>query len=355
MAGRGPLPPHLFARGLPGQGILGPPLGLHPMELLPPNFLEGRFAAQAGDMQNLATENQRLLASHVILRQDLGTVQSDIERLQARMTAIQNEKEQQMRGILETRAKLEADMKALETIKTDLQQARSDAQNLIVARQELSAQVQQLTQELQIATVEAQHIPAMHAEIDNLSKDLQAARSAYEYEKAANTAQAEKNQAMEKNLYSMAREVEKLRAEIAAADTRGRASNVPYSGSYGNQDSSYLSSHSLRRESYGHSQISAGTDNPPSYTARGVSGWGASAYDLPLGGAAGSGYDIARLSGGTSGYDMTRGAGGTGGYDVPRSAAGSGAYDIPRGAVGSGGYDIPRGGGGSGGAGHLRM
>lgn len=38
-------------------------------------------------------------------------------------------------------------------------------------------------------------------------------RRAYEYEKKANEEQIEQKQAMEKNLVSMAREIEKLRAE----------------------------------------------------------------------------------------------------------------------------------------------
>lgn len=39
-------------------------------------------------------------------------------------------------------------------------------------------------------------------------------RTAYEYEKKANTEQMEQRQAMEKNLVSMARELEKLRTEL---------------------------------------------------------------------------------------------------------------------------------------------
>jgi hypothetical protein len=45
-------------------------------------------------------------------------------------------------------------------------------------------------------------------------------RNAFEYEKAANNEQMHQMQAMEKNLLSMAREVEKLRAQLATADKR---------------------------------------------------------------------------------------------------------------------------------------
>lgn len=47
-------------------------------------------------------------------------------------------------------------------------------------------------------------------------------RRVYEYEKKGNEELAEQNRAMEKNLIAMAREIEKLRAEQASADRRGK-------------------------------------------------------------------------------------------------------------------------------------
>lgn len=48
-------------------------------------------------------------------------------------------------------------------------------------------------------------------------------RAAIEYEKKAHVENLEQSQAMEKNMISMAREVEKLRAELANAEKRARA------------------------------------------------------------------------------------------------------------------------------------
>ena len=45
-------------------------------------------------------------------------------------------------------------------------------------------------------------------------------RTAHDYEKKANIELMEQRQTMEKNLVSMAREVEKLRAELANVDSR---------------------------------------------------------------------------------------------------------------------------------------
>eukprot|EP00252_Welwitschia_mirabilis_P027536 TRINITY_DN946_c0_g1_i1.p1 TRINITY_DN946_c0_g1~~TRINITY_DN946_c0_g1_i1.p1 ORF type:complete len:366 (+),score=100.37 TRINITY_DN946_c0_g1_i1:157-1254(+) len=364
MAGRGPMP-HPFARSFPGPGIrpepfgppLGRPVGPHPFDMFPPDVLEQKLVVQATEMQKLAKENQRLAASHSILRQDLAAAQHEIERVHSRMAAIQNEKEQQLRGMLETKAKMEADIQAVEMIKADLQQAHADAQNLVSSRQELTAQVHQLTQELQRATTEVQHIPAMHAEIDSLSQELQRARSTYEYEKAASNAQAEKNQTMEKNLLSMAREVEKLRAEIGGvADRRSR--DTPYGAGYGSHDIPYSAGHNA----YGHPQMPMGSDSDVTYAARGGPGWGA--YDVPRGVPGSSGYDIPRGGSGGAGYDVPRGGPGGVGYDIPRGGPGSASYDIPRGGPGGVGYDVPRGGsggpgydvprGGSVGAGQVR-
>lgn len=47
-------------------------------------------------------------------------------------------------------------------------------------------------------------------------------RRAFEFEKKANEEQLEQKQAMEKNLISMAREIEKLRAEQLSSERRGR-------------------------------------------------------------------------------------------------------------------------------------
>lgn len=47
-------------------------------------------------------------------------------------------------------------------------------------------------------------------------------RRAIEFEKKANEEQTEQKQVMEKNLITLAREVEKLRAEQLSLDRRGR-------------------------------------------------------------------------------------------------------------------------------------
>jgi len=79
--GRMPPPQHLRRPHPPGPGMLhheppGPIMhhGLPPgpFDLMPPpQVMEQKLASQHGEMQRLATENQRLAATHGVLRQEL--------------------------------------------------------------------------------------------------------------------------------------------------------------------------------------------------------------------------------------------------------------------------------------------
>lgn len=296
MAGRGRMPPP-FARHLPGPGmgpdmygpVRGPPVGRHPLDMLPPpEVLEHKLATQTAEMQRLASENQRLAATHGALRQDLAMSQHELERLRAHIAALQNDREQQTRSLLDQIANMEADLRASESIKADLQQARSDAESFISVRQDLTVQVQQLTQELQRVHAESQQIPAMHAEIDGLRQELQRGRAAFDYEKAASSEQDEQMQLMEKNLVSLAREVEKLRSELASrselanvVDKRGRA--APYGSAYNGPDAPYPPvAQNMYGDGYGMPQMPAGPETGAPYAAGGGPGWGG--YDVPRGG-----------------------------------------------------------------------
>jgi hypothetical protein len=67
-------------------------------------------------------------------------------------------------------------------------------------------------------------------------------RAAFELEKKVNAEQLEQRQSMEKNLVSMARDLEKLRAEQTNAENRARVHNsgvALYNGGYPVQDVTY--------------------------------------------------------------------------------------------------------------------
>ncbi|KAJ7295547.1 hypothetical protein O6H91_Y181300 [Diphasiastrum complanatum] len=250
MAGRGRINPSLGLRGPPGPGMLRPGLVGHQPGFVPTQVLiEHKLNSQHAEIQRLAAENQRLAATHVALRQELALAQQEVQRLQQALGGIQADKDARIRGLLDTQSKMEADLQGLETLKAELHQARSDATKLNALRQDFSGQIQGLTQDLQRARADVQQIPSLRIENENLRQELQRARTAFDYEKKAIGEQLEQRQAMEKNLVSMAREVEKLRAELTNAEKRARL-GANTGGGYSSAEVG-LSSLSKYGDSYG--------------------------------------------------------------------------------------------------------
>jgi len=187
MGSKGHIPPpsHL-RRPLPGPGMLHPdPFGpgvrpspgAFPFDMLPhPEIMEQKFAAQDVEMRKLLRENQRLAATHSVLRQELAAAQQELQRLHAHMGAMKDDQDQHMRGLLDKMAKMEADLKASETVKAELQKAHAQAQSLMAARQELMVKAQQLNQDLQRNNADVQQVPALMSELDNLRQEYQHCR-----------------------------------------------------------------------------------------------------------------------------------------------------------------------------------
>ncbi|CAI5458081.1 unnamed protein product [Closterium sp. Yama58-4] len=199
--------------------------------------LEVKLAAQQGDIQQLLMENQRLAATHVALRQELAAAQGEIQRLKSAV----GEKDQVVRGLMDTKAKLEADLRGADTLRQELQAARQELQGTRGEIQALTqqqqqqqlqqqgaqlqqqqakiqqqaAQIGQMNQDLNRMHADVQLLPKLRQEIDGLTQELALARQAVEYEKKANMDLVEQRAAMEKNLIASARDVERLKAQIA--------------------------------------------------------------------------------------------------------------------------------------------
>lgn len=206
-----------------------------------PAILEQKIQSQHMEIQSLLSENQRLAATHVALRQELASAQQEMARLTAMLTGVQSEKEAQIRSLIEKSAKLESELRSTENVRQDLVQARADCQKLHLHSQDLTQQVRTTTQELQRARTDVQQIPILRGEMDNIRAELQRARTAFELEKKVNAEQMEHRQAMEQNLSAMARDLEKLRTEAVNAEKRARANsgNIVYNGSYNGTDAAY--------------------------------------------------------------------------------------------------------------------
>ncbi|XP_023524782.1 protein FLX-like 1 isoform X1 [Cucurbita pepo subsp. pepo] len=279
-----------FARGLgpmPHPALLEEiretQYGMHPGPLPPhPVIIEERLAAQHQDIQGLLLDNQRLAATHVALKQELEAAQHELQRMAHVADSLHAERDIQMRELYEKSVRLEVDLRGVETMRAELLQVHSDVKELTTARQELNGQAQAMTQDLTRITADLQQAPALRAEIETVKQELHRARVAIEYEKKGYAENYEHGQVMEKKLVSMARELEKLRAEVANAEKRAHASAAAignaaagYGASYGNADAGYAGN--PYSTNYGLNNVQSGTDGYPPYGPGSVS-WGA--YDM---------------------------------------------------------------------------
>ncbi|XP_071737141.1 protein FLX-like 4 [Rutidosis leptorrhynchoides] len=190
---------------------------------------------RSAEIERLASDKQRLAAIHVALRQDLVATQQDIQKLRAHIGSIQTESDVQIRIFLEKMAKMEPHIKAGENVKKDLQQAHTEARALVATRKELIDKVKQATEELDKVRADVEKLPEMNVELDRLRQEHQKLRSTFEHEKAKNMEKVAQMEVMEKDLLEMAKEVERLRAEVLKADQKANAPAI-HSGTNMNQE-----------------------------------------------------------------------------------------------------------------------
>ncbi|XP_048319137.2 protein FLX-like 3 isoform X1 [Ziziphus jujuba] len=177
---------------------------------------------QHREMQRVLAENRHVIDDNTLLQRELTAAKDEIHRLGQVIPKLRAEKEANIRVLIERGLKLEADLHASEPLRAEVIQLRTEIQKLNSLRLELFSQVQGLTKDINQLQAENQQLVGMRADVDGMHKELVEARRAYEYEKKANEEQVEQKQAMEKNLISMAREIEMLRAEQLNVERRTR-------------------------------------------------------------------------------------------------------------------------------------
>ncbi|XP_075481615.1 protein FLX-like 1 isoform X2 [Primulina tabacum] len=191
-----------------------------------PVFIKERLAAQHDEIQALLVDNQRFAATHVALRQELEVAQYELQRDDNFARSLHAENELQMREFYEKSVKMESELHAVNAMRAELMQVHMDMKELTAVRQDLNAQVQMMTQDLSRVASDLQKIPAIKAEIEGLRHEMEQTRGAIEHEKKAFAESFEHGKVMESKLISMAREMEKLRAELANAEKRAHAAAV---------------------------------------------------------------------------------------------------------------------------------
>ncbi|XP_042511171.1 protein FLX-like 1 [Macadamia integrifolia] len=296
MAGRNRmLPNHRevpFPRGgpLPHPSLMEEPLPRHHRVPLSagagrphPAIIEEHLIAQNREIQGLLHDNQRLAATHVALKQDLVVSQQELRHLSATAASVKAGRDAEIRDVYERSLKMEAEVRSIDAFNAELSQVRVDVQKLSAARQDLTAQLQTINSDLARARADLQQAPAIKAEIEYMRREIQRGRAAIEYEKKVRAENLEHGRAMEGNMASMAREAEKLRAELANAEKRARAAAAAaanpgpgFVGNYGNSDMGYGGS--LYADPHGLHQVQGGgADAGPQYGS-GASGHGS--YDI---------------------------------------------------------------------------
>ncbi|KAF9615071.1 hypothetical protein IFM89_021642 [Coptis chinensis] len=195
-----------------------------------PAMLEEELEMQHVEMRRLLEDNRRLAEDRMVMHRELGGAKEELHRMNIAIAEIRAEKDAHTRELLEKGMKLEADLRAVEPLRNEAIQLRGEVQKLNTVKQDLSGQVHKLTQELTKTQADNKQMHRMKAEVEGLHQELLRARTAFEYEKKANVELMEQRQAMEKNLVSMAREVEKLRADLTSSDGRPWGAGGGYSG-----------------------------------------------------------------------------------------------------------------------------
>ncbi|KAK9076779.1 hypothetical protein SSX86_005113 [Deinandra increscens subsp. villosa] len=235
MSSRGHGPPSYGSRSTQAPGMMrhgSYPMSHHTIE---PERGDSKLVGQSPELERLASDNQKLATTHVALRQDLVATKQDVQKLRAHIGSIQAESDIQVRLLLDKIAKMEVDIQAGANVKKELQRAHTEARALVVTRQDLIGQIEKANHELEKVRADVEKLPAMQVELDGLRQEHQKLRSIFEHEKGLNMEKVAQLELLDKDLVGMAREVERLRAEVSNAEKRANAPNM-YGGPYMNQD-----------------------------------------------------------------------------------------------------------------------
>ncbi|KAK4269259.1 hypothetical protein QN277_022443 [Acacia crassicarpa] len=224
---RGYLPEGPFLREPPMQRPRLPP---HPA------ILEEELEIQHAEIQRLRADNRRFAEDRMTLQRELAAAKEEIHRMNLAIVDLRSEQELRSREFIEKGLELESEIRANEPLKKETAQLRAEAQKLNSLRQELSGKVQTLTQDLSRLQADNKQIHMLRVEIEGLHQELMRTRTMVDYEKKANTELVEQTQAMEKNMVSLSRDVEKLRAELTIAEGRHWNAGGPYGTRYGGLD-----------------------------------------------------------------------------------------------------------------------
>ncbi|KAG8380084.1 hypothetical protein BUALT_Bualt07G0156800 [Buddleja alternifolia] len=261
MAGRNGFTREAFdhRRGYPPAGLVARGPLARPVPPSPIVF-EEELQIQQVELRRLLEENRRLVDDRIALERELIAAREELRRMNLAIADMRSERELQSRDLIERGLKMEADLRATEPLKNEVAQLRAEIQRLNAIKQDLSGKVQDLSQDCGKLLAVNQQIPFLSVELDGLHQEMLRARAAVDYEKNAKVQLMAQKQVMEKKLVAMAREVEKLRSELANSGARAWNAGGPHGMNLSNPNANFPAPYS---DGYGLHQ--GALDKGPSY------------------------------------------------------------------------------------------
>ncbi|KAF9596693.1 hypothetical protein IFM89_012892 [Coptis chinensis] len=186
---------------------------VHPAAAL----MEQRIIAQHREIQSLLLDNQRLAATHVALKQELSASTHELRHISAAATKLKAERDAQVRDVFERSLKMESEARMVVGVNEELIRVRGDMQKLNAERMELSSDLGAVRADLARLRADVHKLPLVKAEVEDLRRQIEIGRAAIELENKTREENLEQEEEMEKNMVIMARELKKLRAELANA------------------------------------------------------------------------------------------------------------------------------------------
>ncbi|XP_066357717.1 protein FLX-like 3 [Miscanthus floridulus] len=185
-----------------------------------PAVLEDELELQEVELRRLLAHNRALAEEREVLSREIQAGKDEVRHLNMIIADISTEKESYISKLVDKRRKLEAELGASEHLRDEVRQLRGEIDKLITTRKKLSAEAAYLMEELNREQSIQQQLPMLKTELDGLQQELIRVRTACGLEQKGNLELLEQRKAMEKNLLSMAQEIEQMRGELAKFEVR---------------------------------------------------------------------------------------------------------------------------------------
>ncbi|CAN8251943.1 unnamed protein product [Cochlearia groenlandica] len=185
-----------------------------------PDVLENKIAARAAEIDRLSSDNRKLAASYLALKEDLAVADREVQGLRSHIRKTETDTEIQIRNTLEKTAKLESIVNNRDNIRRELQSAHIEAHRLTRECEEIASKVKPAVKELKKVCINSEGVEESNEELERLKEEHKRLRKEFDEEKRGNVEKLEQLLEMERNIVAAVKAIEKLRSEIAAARSR---------------------------------------------------------------------------------------------------------------------------------------